>query len=535
MLQRIFVFLFSLLLLPNVSFAWGSGHDDVARLLWEYLPKEVRESFSGAEYSIVLRHCHYPDLPNKTLEQTGEIVGEEDRKLLESFGYSSSDWLHRHRGRAASYILLRKAFREKNPRNAAFYLSVLSHSISDQGAINHTPILQFTTYSKFEGVSYGIRNSCEFSLKNEEVNAKVRERLTRYEPKLLADSFSESVFALIFDSYLQAEVSAEVELAIAFGEKELSNEKMACLVSVQLESLLDMVFSAWTYANCEEEFPMEKFSELTEREDARRRLGKPERDAVFEGLFDEKRNPENPKARIGLVCEPFGSFHIWALSYVGKLLTASTGRTLREHGYAVNAVSFWKMETEPLPDPKEMPILVIFAGHCRISKGIESALRDYVNRGGKLLYAAGSDPKNLTGLADVLKRCGNEEVPVSSKWGIQNEDVFGKMRVTFTSAMPAMGTEPYAFQRNPNFDGFCKPTCLFRIEPKDGVKPLAFLENGKDTFCISAVTSKAAWVPEYLLLPFLFSDLKKISWTELRLDPFAEKVMLGTLEELLRQ
>lgn len=538
MLSRLILTLFGgllgLFLLPEACLAWGNGHDDIVLLLWDYQPIEMDGFFSDEEYTVFKRNCHYPDLPNKTLEQTGEIVGAEDEAILKEFGYSNSNWLHSHTGRGVVYLLLRKAFREKNRLNAAFYISVLSHSVSDQGAINHTPILQFTTYSKFEAISYGIKNSCEFNLQNREVNRLVRHRLAEYSPKLLAETFREAVFAMIFDSYRQAEMAAEVELDIAYGETSLSNQKMADLASTQLESLLDMVYTAWKLADSEENLTREMFSELGKREELRRRLGKPENDAVYAGLFDASLNPKNPHAIIGLVCEPFGSFHVRSLSYVGKMLTASAGRSLRDHGYGIQAISLWKLETEPLPEPRKMPVLVIFAGSCRISLKMVENLKKYCQQGGKLFYVAGADPENLTGMANVLKKCNDDEVPVSSKWGIQNEELYGAMRVAFSSAMPNLNQGNYAFRRNPNFDGFCKPTCVYRIEERDGQRPLAWLNNGRETICISAVNEHSAWVPEYLLLPFLFSDAKTIRWTELRLDPFAEKVFLDTLNVLLK-
>lgn len=541
MRTRITFSLFALLLLPSLTFAWGTGHDDVAQLLEEFMPVEVKSFFEadggrdgGSALPDLQKFCHYPDLPNKTLEQTGEIVGPEDEQILNDFGYSCSDWLHRHPGRAACYVLLTKAFREGNRKNAAFYLAVLSHSMSDQGAVNHTPILQFTSCSHLAGVDYGIRNSCELGLKNENVSRQIHERLSRFQPELLAESFPESVYAVVMDCYRQAEVSAEIEVKIAFGDRETSECVMARIAVEQLESILNMTFSAWHFAQAQKEpvFTPEMLAEIYPREEARRREGRPETQAVYAGLFPAE-GEETAKPYVGLVCEPFGSFHVKALSYVGKMLVASTGRTLRDHGFAARGISFWKMETQPLPDPGEMPVLVIFAGSCQVSEKIAQTIRDYTNRGGKLLWVGGRDPKNLTGFGKALVQHVDDEVPTSSKWGIQNEDVWEKMSVRFAPEMKSLGTEPFKLVRNPNFDGFCKPVCLFGIAEVDGVKPLAWLNNGRETFCISALNEQAAWVPEYLLLPFIFSDVTTLNWPELRLDPFAEKVMLETIQKLM--
>lgn len=526
-----FLFFVGLLSFPSFALAWGYGHDVVADLLCANLPGEMKAFFVPEDLAVIRKHCHYPDLPNKNLEQIGEIVGSEDLALLKEYGYSGSDWLHRHVGRAATYVLLRKAFREKNSKNAAFYLSVLSHSISDQGAINHTPILQFTTYSRLEGVNYGIRNSCELG-SQATLRQKIDSKLKDFQPEKLGNSFRESVYAVVLDCYFQAELSAELELIIAFGEPDVSEDGMAQITAAQMKSLLAIAYSAWQYAQSDEEFTHEMCAEIFSREEVRRREGRPETQAVYAGLFDENLNPKNPKATIGIVCEPFGSFHIWALSYVGKLLTASSGRTLRENGYAVRALSFWEMETKPLPDPKEVPVVLIFTGHSNLSAEITKALQDYQKRGGKFLCVGGRDSANLSGMTRFFEKCADDEVPVSSKWGIQNEDVFRAMRFTFAPEMKRLGTDPYALRRNPNFEGFCKPCCQFRIREDASLTPLAWLTSPKGKVCVAAVSSEAAWLPEYLLLPFLFSDVKTLNWTDLHLDPFAEKVLLDALERL---
>ncbi|MDO4628178.1 MAG: hypothetical protein Q4C70_03260 [Planctomycetia bacterium] len=548
-----FSFLFFILLafFPGVALAWGGGHDAVVETLKEYLPAEVKAFFSEEDMTLMRKYCHYPDMPNKTLEETGEIVGAEDEALLRAFGYDSSNWLHGHTGRAATYVMLHRAFQQKDTKKAAFYLSVLSHSVSDQGAVNHTPILQFTTYSHFDGVDYGIKNSCEFRL-TERLADKFRERFVTYQPRKIAETFTESVYEMAMDCYLQAEISAEIEVQIAFGTPEESETAMEKIVVAQIASLLDMTYTAWEFAkNGEntEEFTPKMLDEIANREATRRRQGNPVTQEVYAGIFDESLNPENPKATVGLVCEPFGSFHVRALSYVGKMLVASAGRTLRDNGYAVRGVSFWKMETEELPDPKEMPILLIFAGRCRISDEIAATIQRYTECGGKLFYVAGMDPKKLTGMTPYLKRRENHEIPVSVKWGIQNEELWGKMSVTFAPEMERLSASPYPLVRNPNFDGFCKPACIWSVEIPENkaentsetaretvseVIPLAWLDNGTETFCVAAKCGRTVWAPEYLFLPFLFSDVKTLRWSELRLDPFGEKVLLEMVEELLR-
>lgn len=519
---------------PALALAWGGGHDGVAELLCEFLPTEIRAGFTPEDLALVKEHCHYPDEPYKNLEEITEIIGPEDAGVLKSFGYSKSGWLHSYRGISVSFLLLRKAFHEKNYHNAAFYLSVLSHSVSDQGALNHTPILHFIINTRFEGITYGTKRTFDFFLVDG-IHSKIQKQLQDWQPERLGETFTESVYALVLDNYSQGEMSSVVETDISFGTPEQAEDGMAKLVVSQLKTLLNATYSAWKFANSEEELTPAVFAEINHREEARRRQGTPENQAVFRGLFDENLNPAEPKATIGLVCEPFGSFHRLALSYVGKMLTASSGRTLRDHGFAIRPMNLWTLEKTELPDPKEMPILLLFAGSCDISKEIADTIRRYSERGGKLLYVAGKDPWNLTGMADLLVKRANDEVPVSALWAIQNEDVFGAMRITFSPKLPALSASEHRFRRNPNFDGFCKPICLFQIRETDAVEPLAWLANGRETFCVSARNGQAVWIPEYLILPLLFSDETTLRWTDMRLDSFGEKVLLETIPLCLEE
>ena len=124
---RAFLWLSAGAALPR--WGWGSGHDDVARLYGAHQPAEIRAFLGdwGGNALTNWRHHpdHFPGHPDQTLALTGAIVGDAYKAAFRNFGYSSGDWLHRHSGRAATRVLLRRAFREGNAKNAAFLLSVL--------------------------------------------------------------------------------------------------------------------------------------------------------------------------------------------------------------------------------------------------------------------------------------------------------------------------------------------------------------------------------------------------------------------------
>ncbi len=519
---------------------WGEGHNDVAKLCAEYMPAEPK-AFLGDWNDKLDLWCHYPDMTEPgwgarrfmVAADLRREIGEEAETFVK-WGFENGDWLHRHAGRAVTFAVLRRAFATGNPKLAAFCISVLSHAVSDQTALNHPPILQFATYSKFAGVDYGWRNDPEFSLKHAVLARTIRRQIAAYRPKVLGKTFDDAAYEMVMDCYRQSEVAAETETAVAFGSKEEHAAAMARVVVVQLEAMMDLIRTAWEFRNTPFEITPAFLAGIAPREEVRRRQGDPGRQAVYRGLFNPALNPANPKATVGVVCEPYGTFHVRALSYVGKILVAAAARTLRDDGYAVTGISFWDMEKAALPSPDAVPVVLIAPGSSPgMSARQIAALNRYRAAGGRLFVMGGADPKNFTGLKDVLERRADHEVPVSSKWAFDGVGDWRSMRVAFAPAMRRSGAGPFRLVRNPNFDGFCKPCCMWSLRNDASVRPLAYLTSGTDTFIVGGIAKGVCWMPEYLFLPFLFSADSTVDWQDMRLDSFASKVLLDAVANLL--
>ncbi len=521
-------------------YGWGRGHDDVAKLCAEYMPAEQR-AFLGAWNDKLDLWCHFPDMTSPGWgarrfmkeEDLRREIGD-DAETFVKWGFRHGDWLHRHTGRAVTFAVLRKAFAAGNPKLAAFCISVLSHSVSDQTALNHPPILQFATYSKFKGIDYGWKNSPEFSLGDAAVARLIRKRLAAYRPKLLGKSFDEAAYEMVMDCYRQSEVAAETETMVAFGTKDEYTAAMARVVVVQMEAMLDLIRTAWELKDEGFEITKEFLDGIAPHEEVRRRRGDPRVQAVYKGLFKPVLNPANPKATVGIVCEPYGTFHVRALSYVGKILVAAAGRTLRDNGYAVRGISFWDIEKDALPSPDEVQVILIApGGRPGMSERQIEALKRYRAAGGRLFVMGGCDQADFTGLGGLLERRTDSEVPVSSKWGFDGVGDWASMRVILTPAMTRSGAGPFKLVRNPNFDGFCKPCCMWSLKDDPLVKPLARLQSGEKTFTVGGLARGVCWMPEYLFLPFLFSNDTVIDWQEMRLDSFSSNVLLDAMAALL--
>ena len=91
----------------------------------------------------------------------------------------------------------------------------------------------------------------------------------------------------------------------------------------------------------------------------------------------------------------------------------------------------------------------------------------------------------------------------------------------------------HPLRRDANGDGYAKPACAQEVRLGDGVTPIAFLDNGKARFCVAARKGNAAWLPVYLLTPFLFSDDTSLDFGALRLDSFGAPLLLSVVRQEL--
>jgi hypothetical protein len=519
--------------------AWDVEHDEIAQLAGEFLPAEIKKNFSFSDFGILMSCCHFPDMTEwgnprrwRTLEEMGEYVGEDDVAVFRKYGFKHAGALHSPLGRAISISLLAKSFKEKRFSAAAFYISELTHSISDESALNHPSLLHFIQYSKFEGVDYRIRK-VEESAKNVfgfrsdgYVMHRARELLKDYCPKVPEGcrtfaGMRESFVALCVDHGAYA---AEKEGLIAFAPVSDAGEALARLVAMQVKCLVDMAWSAWSMRESWE-LPLPGYEkEIDKTIEAKLRKTSPRGQSVFAGVFDDSKNPENPSKTIALVCEPYGVFSKTKLSYVGRMLGASVCRTLRDNGIAVKGIGFFDLENE-IPSVRDVQGLWIHLGSSNMSGEQVAAIKKYVSGGGILYAVGGTDPFDVTGFKKHLRLRENGEVPVSSKWGVQNAGVWDKMSIVFDPAL-GLGEKTEALRRNPNIDGFCKPYARRSIDLADGIEPLVWLDNGKEKFCVAARKGNVFWLSEYLLMPFLFSDDTVLDWGEMRLDSTASKLVL---------
>ena len=535
--------------------AWDVEHDEVAQLVGESLPAEIKASFDFDDFATLMGYCHFPDMTEweprrwRTVDDYAPHVGPDDRAILAAAGCGGY-WAHTEKGKATLMALLARAFGRGDHRVAAFYLSVLTHPVGDESALNHPTILNFVHYCHYQGVAFGTRK-VEAGAKNifgfrsdGDVVRRARAKLKGYRPSAPAVAgFRAQQLDLCVRAVAQSSYAAEKESAIAFGRPGAA-EALADLVAMQVRAILDIAWTCWANRAPDALLPYDDFQKRFDRDAARAMKAlDPGKQAVFADLFDAARNPPNPKGTVAVVCEALGLRSSGAQSYVGRLVLGACGRTLRDAGYALKAHDFRNLKVGDL-SPAETPVLLVTAGYEAPDEEPARALIAYRKAGGRIVYISGQDPtsvadraasgrllvvghgdpRDISGFGGLLADRAPEELPVSPGWHKEGAcPDWRKMAVIVDGVR-------HPLRRDANGDGYAKPACAQEIRLADGVRPIAFLDNGTARFCIAACKGNVTWLPVYLLSPFLFSDVTALDFGALRLDPFAEKVLLSAVE-----
>lgn len=509
-------------------FGWGAGHEDHVRLVLQYLPSEISEQWNPEQRKNLEQvWSHFPDSIRK-LEDNRKFVDSippEDLSFLRDAGFRIQYHFHNPNGQAAAFYLLVKAFREKRAESSALYAGILLHSLADAAAVNHGPLIHHYTYTQYQHVRKPlnpVRLDLSWMRKNPELRTMIAERLRKMEVQPSRKTLSEAFSSLLDSSEEAAGFMCSVEHKLA-GEPSESMEAMADLAVCQTRDGVRWIVQAWNLANAG--IPLncgaEMFSakgQLAAAAESRRRARTP-RDPALDGIYDGLFVPVEDPA-IGVVCEATSVMGSARLGFGARFLSAVCARSLRTLGWRIRMISLDSLQT-PLPGPEKLPVLLVCSSGA-LPKFAERTIRQYTKSGGRLIFIGGKDDSNLTGMQSLFIRKSDSEVPVTSKYGKGNEELFRKMTVIRHS-----DRKSFRFKDNPNCPaGWNKPFSNIAIRRDGSLTPLFDLENGTERFCIAASNGTAVWIPQYLLMPFLFSEETGMNdWVHPELDSFGTEVL----------
>ena len=546
-------------------FGWGSGHEDHVGLVLQYLPREVVSCWSDAAKKELRMHwSHYPDSQKKIAPEILALTGPEAARFLKESRVQICYRFHSDSGKGIAFFLLIGAFREKRYDAAAFFAGVLMHGIADANAFNHAPLIHHLTYTRYRHIRYP-RADLDLSMMrgNKVLAGKIAERLKGFQPDAGKGNLRETVLRLMLEeidsnAYMCAR---ENRLALVNPDGSASDaalDAMADIAAYQTRTGVNAICAAWRLAGTGEslnlkpsDFDPKAFAALSAEEKKRsirpeyerrrkamQEARDPRTDAIYADLFGPGGN--GSAGAVGLVCEATYAMNQTFLGFGSKFLIGSLGRSLRKSGKPVEAIPMNDLK-KTIPSPERIPVIVI-CSNGSAPGFVVNALKKYAAQGGRVVVIGGSSDLNLTGLAPFFERKANGEIPVSSVYGKANQEVIGQMKVC--PAGPLAGLfkrKEFEFKDNPNTPaGWNKPFSNVVVRADDpSVIPLFELENGKERFCIAAMKRDSrgrmtgAWIPQYLLMPFLFSeDVSMPDWSKPELDSFGTRLVLAVLEKL---
>ena len=121
------------------AFAWGSGHETVARCLLRRLPPELASRMTPEWMRIYEEASHLPDAGSP------ELLAPADREALKALGWTGGMELHENPLRFAIFDRLVAAIRRDDAYSQFVLLAALSHVNADPAASNHNPFVQYVS------------------------------------------------------------------------------------------------------------------------------------------------------------------------------------------------------------------------------------------------------------------------------------------------------------------------------------------------------------------------------------------------------
>lgn len=486
-------------------FGWGHGHDYVNKGALTIMPEEIK-SFLGEKYQKrFVRWSHVPDngTPFEKLDRSYAPVSDKEIEYLKSFKAKSFYYLHSHQkpGEGGNFILLIRAFMDKDPGRSALWMAALMHTLADDVACNHTSQIHYLTYAfRDSNVKIGKGIGFDFAdiAKTPEGQKAINKLLKNYQPKIIPGT-PEEVLEKIISKNIDASTYGtirEFKIVSTYAPNVTSQQRaegvkaMAELGVYGMKQAMDIIVTAWKFAK-EGKVPVLTPAILAKAKENRKLYltdKKLEDDSIYTDLL-QKANNKIPS--LAILLERSKLMMQSKLSFGGRLIMAATMRTLKANKIPYHTIDLRELELKDSKnlDPKKVPVLMLCSGSFHISKNVKNNLKIYFSNGGRILWVGGRDRGVLGDLSKSLKVANSAMIPVSDKYGQNNIESIDKIKIKFLPPLnKILGDKQYSFINNPDAKaGSHKPKCLLKVEPiNEKIKPLIELSVDDKTICIAA-------------------------------------------------
>jgi len=525
-------------------FGWGSGHELITEILIEKLPEEIKGMLSeDTRKRMIKEWSHYPDSFEKFDK---DIISESSLLILEKYGIKTRYDLHSSKGKYINFILLTKAFENKNEKEIGLWISSLCHTLSDEGALNHGPLIHYITYGfsplkikMGKGVGLDIIEISKTTGKE-----IILKKLENYNPKITSENPKEAIINILLqgadaNSFMtQRETKIMKSYKLEKDEKEYEEAKtaMAEIGAKNVSDTINVVITSYYYAKkgIQVQFEEEILKEFEKREKEYLEKRPIENDSIYEELLET----EDKYPAIGIIIEPSQTMNRAIFPFGSKYILSAIMWYLKE-----NRISYKPIDVREILKKKinlsveKIPLIILDLGN-NIPEELKIFWKEYIKNGGIIFLIAGM--KNFEPYKEIFsnyfscfKNLPEDFTPVSPKYGYKNEDVVKKISFYFLNDLSEyFGDKEYKMIRNPNTPaGWQKPICTVYIDTEDPkIKKLIRLTDGEKEFIVGGIIedekTKIIFIPEYFLSPFIFSEEDTLfDPSKPYLDKFGRKII----------
>lgn len=548
--------LLAALLLPRIAAAWGAGHDDVAREVIRRLPEVLREKLTPAMVEKAIRHdSHYPDSFQPFLP--GE-VGDKAVLALKQAGLKSRYDLHRDHGRVAGFAQLVEALREGDAARVAHWIASHSHVIADMAACNHDPIVHTATYGwgpwkvklPHDGDFSKVAPLLDLGASGHDTAGGAMAFATAIDRLRLPDDGRDAarqIQELLLYGHEGARFCSPRGVRILqgaaawidtqdLGGRDLLWQNISELGAWAVARTLRDVEVAMRFAKdgTQVQLTPEATAAAKRAIESLMRERRLDEDALFAPLLRDLQPSDNNIT--GIVLEPTWDMNDAMLGFSSRVQSAATIRTLRKLNHPHATFDVRRLLEEGFPDSQQVPLMILVATqftsyHWMKTDALETALADYLQRGGRVLWIMGQGglPQKLFApFASALQRTEKANLPVPGTRFI------GSKLIAHLPGEPA-----WQFVNTPETpSGWHRPYCPWRFERphESALEPLLTLENEGVKHLVGACTTdhRLALLPIYAVTPYLLSgESRGTSPAEPELDEAGTKLLQGVMARMV--
>ena len=527
------------------AYGWGMGHATQSKMVFDGLPKEIKDFFPADLQKEIIQHwCHYPDEAQFFDEK---LLGKEALETIKAMKLIKGDRnLHSDVNVAACFVLLEKAFIEKDTKHAAVWMGSIIHTIGDDDCHVGQPSWA-GDMARYKGVKHADGVGELSSMESSELRQNMlKKAMEDFKPQSLGDDPDKVVSQLLLLAYTSmgdgSTKGCRISSTYNYGEKGVPSEDglvaMAELGALGAKEAINAILTAWEFAK------QNKKVELTDdlikktRPDIDKYLeSKPlSQDSVYDGTLDS--SPKGPA--VGVLLDPSKCMGDSRFGFTACVYLAQAMRTLKEASVAYLPLDARKVEKDGLPAADKMPVLFLLSGGYEFQQ--QPYMAKYIKDGGKIIWVGGRDSGLLGKLSASLKPADPKLLPVGRDYEDAKKEgakAVARVSVKFLGELAdPLGKEPRKFVNDPNLAGWDTPHCNDQIVPSDeSVKPLIAVTDGTDTMNIGAVVTedgkaRHVFLPQYVLLPFVLSDDQTIDFARPTFDSVGKKILLTSVRML---